>query len=268
MGFRVIQGSPQIVWAPIKDTDTLYIGQLVKCAGNEGVEPAGTASGAGDTTGKGYLYGIVVGTNNKTPLFNTTYRSDYITDATPKASTTTFTGVEGPWSKGTKEAMAQIAIITPCTVIRGDIWKNAVGVVLPAHSVAASNGHYGCATIDSTYKHGYSAVTQHYGTAYFRSGANTGAYRLLTGSSTLGLYFDKALYASASNDDKVIVVKGLRTNGYSKMFVDTESMFISNSITSTVNYYVVDVLRLDLRESGHEFCDFMFSPMHFDPKRA
>ena len=268
MGFKVISGSPQTVWAPIADSDTIYIGQLVKCAGNEGIEPAGTASGAADTTGKGYLYGIVVGTNNSTPAYNSTYMTEYITDATPKASTTIFTGHEGPWSKGDHQAMVEISIINPSTVVRAPIYKGAVGTVLPEMTVTASKGHYANCTIDTTYKHGFAGQTQHYETAYFRTGANAGTYRLLTSSSTIGLTWDKSLYASASNDDKVIVVKGLRTNGYSKIFLDSESLFINNATTSTVNYYIGNVVRLDLRESGNEFCDFTFGPPHFDPKRA
>ena len=270
MGFKVISGSPQTVWAPIADSDTIYIGQLVKCAGTGGgISPAGTASGAADTTGKGVLYGIVVGTNNSTPAYNSTYRTEYITDATPKASTTIFTGHEGPWSKGDHCAMAEVSIINPSTVVRAPIFKGAVGTVLPEMTVTASKGHYGQATIDTTLQHGYSAGTSYYGTAYFRTGPNAGAYRLLTSqSSSICLTWDKDLYAAASNDDKVIVVKGIRPNGLSKIFVDSESLFISNAVTSTVNYYLGQVVRLDLRESGNEFCDFTFAPPHFDLKRA
>ena len=268
MGFRIIQGSPQIVWAPITDSDTLYIGQIVKCAGNEGVQPAGTASGAADTTGKGVLYGIVVGNNNKTPVYNSTYRADYITDATPKASTTVFTGVEGPWSKGDKQAMVQIAILTPTSVVRGNIWRGAVGTALPENTVKASNAHYANCTIDSTPKSFMKLMPRHYNTAYFRTGANAGTYRLLDSASTIGLTWDKNLFASASHDDKVIIAKGLRSNGYSKLFVDSESMYIDNTVSATTSYYVVNVLRLDLREQGKEFCDFMFLPEHFSPKRT
>lgn len=269
MGFKVISETPQTVWAPITDSDTLYIGQLVKCAGNEGVQPAGTASGNADTTGKGYLYGIIVGTSNSTPLYNSTYKTEYITDATPKASTTIFTGVEGPWSKGDHQAMVEIAIINPSTVIRGPIYKGAVGTVLPEHTVAASKGHYANCTLDSTPKAGFSAGDAvGYMTAYFRTGSNAGTYRLLDSTSSVSLTWDKNLYASASNDDKVILVNGLRPNGYSKFYLDSESLFINNANTASANYYIGSVVRLDLRESGNEFCDFTFAPCHFDPKRA
>jgi len=105
-------------------------------------------------------------------------------------------------------------------------------------------------------------------TAYFRKGANAGTYRLLDSTSSISLTWDKSLYASATHDDVVILVNGLRPNGYSKFYLDSESLFINNANTASANYYIGNVIRLDLRESGNEFCDFTFAPTHFDPKRA
>ena len=79
MGFEVVHGSPLKIWCPVDmadtGTETLYVGQLVK-AGSDGVLNLGQASGIADLTNKVVPFGVVTGTNNKTPVFNSTYKAN------------------------------------------------------------------------------------------------------------------------------------------------------------------------------------------------
>src|SRR3989304_8379767 len=176
MGFKIIHGSQQKLWVPVLYLDTLYVGQIVKCQANEGAAPFGAASGAVDTTGKSIPFGVVVGTNNRIPLFNATYNTQYITDATPLASTTEFTGVEGPWSKGEQRAMVEVELITPETILRGQLFNAAFGTALAIGTTTAGDS-VSCTTNTLV------VDTASYATIYFRTGANKGAYRITDGAS-------------------------------------------------------------------------------------
>lgn len=283
MGFSIVHGSPQTVWCPITDSETLYVGQLVKTNEHspvafkneyEGASPLGAASGKSDTTTKGIPFGIVVGTNNATPVFNSTYNAEYITDATPKASTTRFTGVEGPWTKGGRVAMVEVAVITPSTVIRGPVRNGNTtgGVNLVEDTVAASKGHYKNCTLDHSGQGktfaGSTAAGKGWGTIYFRTGTAAGQYRCSQDNASNDCTWGKALYAACSHDDKVIRVNGLRPIGPGRMQLDSESMFIEAYADASTNHYTVNVLRLDLSQKGNEYCEFMFGGDHFAGYRA
>lgn len=272
MGFSVVHGSPQTIWCPIVDSDTIYVGQLVKFAkGTEGIQPLPDASGAADTTNKNVVLGVCIGTNNKTPQYNSTYKTEYITDATPLSSTTEFVGVEGPWAKGGKVAMAKVAIITPDTVIRGPIYNGAVGTAITEATV----NEPGCAeavgcTVDGI---GWPNTVgdAHVGssTIYFRTGANRGQYRIKDNDDSTNQTWDKPLYTAVASGDKLVAVNGLVPMGLARMALGTEALYIEGEdANSSEDYYAIIVHRLDLSESGKEYCEFRFCTCHFDPARA
>lgn len=279
--FSIAQASPppQTVWCQIVDTDTIYIGQLVTTAA-EGIKPLGAASGIADTTGKKVVFGVVVGVNLRTPSYDSTYLTDKIVDATPLASTTEFAlHGSGPEPIGGRVAMAKVAIITPETIIRGDIREEAVATAIGVGTVTVGNSAGTSCTVDSgvggrasTYICKGGAGANDYGkpfrTIYFRSGANKGQYRVEDRNGSLNLYWDKPLYTAAAVGDTVVGVNGLRPNGFSHMQVDSESMWIEAAADASSNNYYVIVHRLDLREAGKEFAEFRFCPPHFDPARA
>ena len=114
MGFHVVQGSPQTTWARVDGTDTLYVGQLVTSS-SDGVLPMTAAVGEADTGGKAIPYGVVIGTNNKVPLFNTTYDAEYITGVVAQAGQLAREGgmLEGGYAKKEPSAMVEVALIDP-----------------------------------------------------------------------------------------------------------------------------------------------------------
>ena len=107
------------------------------------------AAGAFDTTGKdgtistaGIPVGVVVGTNNATTLYSSTYLRNYITSIVTTNANYALErqGVEGPWGKGDKQAYVQIALITPLTIIRMPIFNAALGTA-PTVVTCTSSDH-------------------------------------------------------------------------------------------------------------------------------
>lgn len=262
MGFKIIHGSQQKFWAPIVYQDTIYVGQLVKCQTDEGVVPLGAASGVADTSGKGVPFGVVVGTNNRTPLFNTTYNTQYITDASPLASSTEFVGVEGVWSKGAQRAMVEVELITPETILRGQLFNATFGTAMTIGTVTTGDANGVSCTVNTLV-----IGSAQLATLYFRSGANKGTYRIEDDTSATALTWDTPTYAAVAIGD-TLVKAPIRAIGPAYADFDAESMFIDAAATYGTNYYVIDVIRLDLSVPGGEFVDFKFNIDHFGLKRA
>lgn len=263
MGFKIIHGSQQKIWAPIVYQDTIYVGQLVKCQTDEGVVPLGAASGAGDTSNLSIPWGVVVGTNNSNPLFNTTYNTQYITDATPLASTTEFIGVEGVWSKGAQEAMVQIELITPETILRGQLFDTTFGTAMTVGTVTTGDTNGVSCTTGTLV-----ASTAQMATIYFRTGNNRGAYRILDNTSATAQTWDRPTYAAVAVGDTCVKAPIRLMGPCYANFEATESMFIDAAATYGSNYYTLDVVRLDLSVPGGEYVDFKFNADHFCLKRA
>lgn len=267
MGFEVVSANPHMVWAPIVDSDTCYVGQLVDCQGAEGVAPLGAAAGAADTTAQVVPFGVVVGTNNKTPSFDSTYKADKIVEATPHGTTTEFTGVEGPLRVGGHtEAMVKIALITPETIIRGKIFNAAYGTA-PTVGTVTTGSTTGKAATGTSALCDVAGVAV-LGTVYFRSGANQGIYRITDDTSTTALTWDKATPYDVAVNDTLVRINGLRPVGTSYMQTDSESTYIDCSAALTADYWVIEVVRLDLSTAGSEYVDFRFGMDHFCLKRT
>jgi len=264
MAFEVVEGSPRSIWTQIVDSDTLYVGQIIECQANEGSAPVGAASGAADTTGKIVPYGVVLGTNLYTPSFDTTQNADKITDATPLASTTEFVLHEGVWAKGSRVAMVEIALITPETILKGPIYNAAVGTAPTLGTVTTGDANGVSCTVNAMDVAGVAGLAS----IYFRGGANQGAYRVTDDTSTTALTWDKPTYKAVAVDDTLVRVNGLRPNGPSYAQFDSESMYIDCAAALTSDYYVLDVIKLDLSEAGKEHCFFRFNADHFGLKRA
>ena len=195
MGFEVVGASNQMetVWAPITKGDTVYVGQIVKC-NNEGVQPLAVASGVGDEanhmvavgsiadgTGNNVPFGIVLGTNARTPSFDTTQKAEQMVElVTTSATSDTYFGVEGPLSVP-KDSMVEVAVIYPHTRIRGPIAQAALGTALTVGTIST-----GCTVTATSSAVGCTPVLS-LATVYFRTGAVAGQYRVLDGTSTTAL---------------------------------------------------------------------------------
>lgn len=266
--FKVIHDSPQTVWTQLKDSETAYYGGFMgldDSAPVEGVQMMPLATGAGCTTGKDMPLGICIGSNIRTPLFDTTGKCEYIQDATPHDSTTEYVSVGGMYSGGTREALVKLALIDPTTVIQGPIFNAAVGT---APSLLTTTNTSTTGTGCTTNANDVASVAVH-STAYFRSGANMGSYRVVDSAHATTHTWDKPLYKDIAIGDTLVIINGLRIFGNSLMQLGTTyCSYINCGAALTTDYYNIFVLRLDLTTAGSETVDFRWGGDNFAVKRT
>lgn len=273
MGFRVVEGTPRLRWVPVEPAEVIYMGSIVgvdTATPLEGVQPIGAAAGASNTTNKDMPLGVVVGLNTTSAnvAFSTTYNAEYGTQVAAGSvygSTTNYTGVEGQWAKGDRQLYAQIAEITPETVLQGPLYNAAVGTAptLVTVSTASGGDGIGCTTGATEV-----ATVANFSTIYARTGANQGIYRTLTSASQTAHTWLKAMPGDMAVGDTCVVVNGLRPYGPCYMQLDTEAVYIDTSAALTADYYIIDVVELDLSEAGSEHVKFRFNADNFCAARA
>lgn len=273
MGFTIAHGSPQKIWVPVEPAETLYMGAIVSidiATPLEGVQPIGAAAGASNTTNKDVPLGVVVGMNSTAAnrTYSSTNKAEYITQVAAGdvyGSTTEYVNVEGEWSRGDRQAMVQIAVITPDTVLKGPIYNAAVGTAPTVVTVTTGDGGdgIGCTTgsADAT-------TIANFATIYMRSGANMGIYRTLTSNSATTHTWLKAMPSSIAVGDTAVVINGLRPYGPAYMQLDAEALYIDCSAALSSDYYRIIVHRLDLSTSGSEYVEFRFDGDNFCATRA
>lgn len=269
MGFTVVHDSPHTIWCPMTPAITLYVGQLVmvdQSGPQEGVEPLDVAAGVANETNMDQPFGVVIGTNRKSPLYDTTYLCEYITspaaaDAHDGASID-YVGVEGPWAKGDPIPMVKVAIITPSTVLRGKLFATAYGTA-PALLTATAADTNGLGV--TTNAADFTPVAEHLNTIYCRSGANAGSYRHTDATSTTVHTWDVAMRSDTAIGD-TFVMAPMRFQGPSTVQLSTDAMYFECDAEPHVdasNHYIINVLRLDLSVAGSEYVEFFFSSVHF-----
>lgn len=273
MGFSVVQGSPQTIWVPVAPGDTIYNGSIVTvdvASPQEGVLPMPVAAGASNTTNKDVPFGVVLGNNNVAGniAFSSTQNTEYITEVAAGSihgATTKYANVEGVWPKGDPRAMVEVAIIDPTTVLRGDIYNAAVGTAISVLPVTTGNTSGVAATTTATAD---VATVAQFSTVYMRSGANMGAYRRLDSASDTTHTWDAAVKEDTVIGDNIVVLNGLNTYGVSRMQIDAEATYINCAAALTADYFIVNVLRLDLSRAGNEYVEFQFNGDNFAAARA
>lgn len=277
MGFRIVHPDQlQVRDMPIEPAEVIYTGSIVSGSVDaavtplEGVCPISAAAGASNTTYKPIPYGICIGNNNVSGnvVSNTTYKTEYITQVAAGSvygSTTQYQGVEGPWAKGDPQAMAKVALISPETIIRGDIFNAAVGTAPTVVTVTTGCGGDG---IGMTTGAADATVIARFGTIYMRTGANRGIYRTTTSNSSTVHTWTKAMPNTIAVDDTAVVINGLRPYGIAYAQFDSESLYIDCSAALSSDYYIIDVIRLDLSTPGDEYVEFRFNMDNFCCIRA
>jgi len=272
MGFQVVKNPVHVGWYPVDynnvTAQTVYVGQFVTLGVADscsGVKPWAIA-GAADTTTDHVPIGIVVGTNNRTPLFDaTTYKTEYITAVQSQANQLArdFYGAEGMFGKSDPQALVQVAFLGPQTVIKGQIFNAAYGTAPTVQTV----------TTGSTTGAGYTANASEFtpvaynATFYCRSVANRGLYRVSYDPSTT----TKTFYVYWPHDIAVgdtFVGSNMALGTCTAMF-DSTGQFIDNSAAvATTNYIYVDVLELNLETAGSEYALFRLNPLQLLGVRA
>ncbi len=283
MAFRVIHSPQRPIWLPIDYNNatgqTVYVGQLVCCGNRATANSIGVfpwiIAGAPDTTADQTPFGVVVGTNNRTPTFNTTYNTEYITALQSQATQVAreWTGQEGMYSKADPQPLVQVVLLSPEVVLEGDIKVCSAGTYASTaltEAVVTTGSTTGAGFTCATTGFDFSAVA--YNASYYcRSGGNMGLYRTGydgnagTGAKTFYIYWP---YDIAIGDKFVGVNLGV---GTSIMMCDTTpGGFVINAAAAvgTTNYIWVDILSLDLRNAGQEKARFRINTLQYCAARA
>ncbi len=279
--FRVINSPYKPIWMPVDYNNatgqTVYVGQIVCCgkratAASNGVFPW-IIAGVSDSTAAQVPFGVVIGTNNRTPLWNSTYNTEYITAVQSQIAQTgrEWTGQEGMFSKADPQPLVQVALLGPEVVLEGDIRVCAAGVyastaLTEAVVTTGSTTGLGFTPAVTGFDTSAAAVAYNY-TCYCRSGGNMGLYRTSYDTAATGLaaktFYTYWPYDIAIGDKFVGVPLALGT--CLGMLDTTPGGFVidANADVDTTNYVNIDVLSLDLRTSGKEVARFKFNPLTF-----
>ena len=271
MGFQIIHESPQTIWCPVGVGLTCYVGQLVVSV-DEGVAPMVQASGlasqahkmaavalisdGGAGTANNLVFGVVIGTNKKIPTFDSTYKTEKITHVAPSSATADdYVMVEGVWAKGDLMSMVKVALITSESVLRAPLYDNTYGTALPTYTIAsgASTGGMTTPTITPT------PILASLSTFYFQSGPAAGAYRISKTAHATTHTWDMPLVKACAAGDTIVHMNGLRTIGQSFAQFDSTCQFIDANDALNTNYYLIDVLQLDLEDEKNAYVDFRLS---------
>ena len=268
--FQIVQGNPdpKQVWLPINmvtSASTMYYGQLCKMdsASFNGVAPLAAASGAFDTNSKERILGIVKGFNYYplTELNDSTY-GQYMTGVDTAAAQKAIQkmGNQGMFAAGDPNAMVQVELLNPHSVIEGNIWCTSLGTA-PTLLTASGTPTTTAITLNAP---GFTPVAQMC-TVYCRTGANAGIYRISSNTSTTAWTFTTAWPATPASGDTFVAVPyrvGMSygqinsTSGYLGLWLD-------GTASPATNYFGMMVLELDLRYAGMEKARFQFDPCHY-----
>jgi len=270
MPFSVVHDSPQAIWCPVEKDATLYVGGMAgqdmsNIATHEGLEMLPLATGVWCTTGFDIPFGVIIGTNNRRPLYSNTggINTEYISWSTPHDSTSEFVLTGGPYISGGREPFVKVDIVDPTTVCRvnlvDDTTTSAPVAPVVGTVTTGSAAGTGCTTTAMSV-----ASVPGYSTMYFRTGANKGTYRMVYSThATIHTWYTPT-YADVSEDDTCVLVDlplfglgGAQLSSYSLSF-DINADVASHS-------YPLVVQRLDLSEAGAEYVEFQWSSVNWLP---
>jgi len=270
-GFSLVNEPVRTMWFPVDyNAVTLYEGQLVTwCFADSGQGlKAYNVAGAADTTADQGPFGVVVGFNNRTPVFDTTYKAAYGTSVSTQAAQLArdWAMAEGMWSKGDPALLAQVAIIDSGSILKGRIFDTTYGTApdVVTNTTASTDGStITTVAVDHTYP-AYNAMW------YCRTGANMGLYRAsYSASTTSHTFYLTWPYDIAVGDTFVPVAITL---GTSKAMFDSVGTYIEqwgndHATSYTTNYLWLDIFELNLAEAGNEYAIFRINPYQFLPER-
>jgi len=271
---EIVEGCVDVKWFPINPAGVIYMGSIVAydysaMATSEGIFVRGTAVGANNTTNKDRPFGVAIGHNLRYPVFSSTYLAESITDegATGlRTSTTDYVGVEGTHPKGAKQAMVQVGIIGPGTVLKAPLRNAAIGTAISELTSTAGNANGLTVTTGAA---DFTPTTAGRSTIYCRAGLNAGQYRVCDDTSATVHAWDRQMLSSTATTGETYVKVPLRYGPSHALFGDgTVCSFIDCSNDPETNYDIIHVLEINLETAGREYVKFMFDGDAFSTTRA
>jgi len=231
-----------IVRTGLHTSETMYEGQLCMpgiTAGTGGhVQIADVAGEAQEDAYKimGIVSGVVDGSR--------TYNSTYFGNSTTYSTTQSVVALTGP-------SEVQVTLIIPgITLVKGPIFNGAFGTALTEVTVTTASS--GGTTITST-SNAVTDIMDSYTTAYCRSGANRGQYRIVTNCGTGANVVTVPFKYGIAVGDKFVLSAGVL--GVAPIYFGATANYIDGNYTMT-NYYFAYYHAINLEESGKEFAVF------------
>jgi hypothetical protein len=273
MAFSIVKDAGEKIWVPVEPSATIYNGALVAVDSSglaDGISALAAASGVSNTSNKDIPFGVCLGNNLKTQLYNATYKTNYITAPAAGSShgdTTEYAMVDGVFGKSDHRPYVLVELIKGTnTTIRGNIFNAAVGTAptLLTATVASTDG-LGTTTNATQFTPVANACT-----IYCRKGANKGAYRILDTTSTTVHTWTQAMNHDIAIGDQFVATHPRYFSTSYLQLGATVGLWVEASFTPAANshYYQVEVERLDLSVAGQEFVEFRFGGDNFCLVRA
>ena len=148
----------------------------------------------------------------------------------------------------------------------GPIFNTTYGTAPTAQTISVIQSD-GMITAETWSAADTASFTADESTIHMRSGLNKGLQRVgLNATYTAPQVTHAFPYDNTTSDTGIQVP--IRESGTAKLQFDDESTFIDTEHEYTTNYYIVEVIKLDLTESGKEHCIFRFGMDQFGAARA
>lgn len=271
--FKVVEGGGRTFWASTNGSSTYYVGQLVAIVqASKAVAVGGTCvplavpAGEADTTNFQVIYGIVSGTNNRTPVSNST--GEYITGLTTQATQLAreWALQEGMYSKGDPQPLILVTEVNETTMIEGPIYDTTYKTAVAVNTVSASTDTDGMVSANVTIDAATFTPVANRATIYCRSGANAGLYRVTASTSTTAPQVTVAFPYDIAVGDTFMYVP--YKQGFNRAYIAGPGLFLDANDGGATNNFHIFIYNLNLSEAGKERAQFRFSSVHFDSNRA
>ena len=270
MAFSIVKNAGEKIWVPVEPSATIYNGSIVAVNSSglaDGIAALPVAVGVSNTTNYDIPYGVVLGNNLKTQLYNTTYKTNYITAPAGGSShgdTTEYAMTDGVFGKA-KQPMVLVELIKGTnTTLRGNIFNAAVGTAptLLTATVASTDG------LGTTTNATQFTPVANLASIYCRKGANMGQYRIIDTTSTTVHTWTQAMTYDIAIGDKFVMAP-LRMFGPTYIQLGATAItWVEASAAAATHYFIINVERLDLSVAGQEFVEFTFNADNFCFARA
>jgi len=268
-GISIISEPIRTMWFPVDyNTVTLYEGQLVTWSFSDSKQGiiAYTVAGVEDTTSDHVPLGVVVGFNNRTPTFDTTYKGNYGTSVSTQEAQLARSScmVEGKMWRNDPALMAQVALVDPSSILKARIFYGSYGTAcqVVTNTTQSTNGStITTASLNDTPP----AYNQMW---YCRSGKNMGLYRAAySAHKTSHTFYLTWPYDIEVGDTFTYTAFSL---GNTKALFHSTGTYLEqqggdHDTTYTTNWLYLDIFEINLAEAGNEYAIFRLNASNFVP---
>jgi len=253
-------------WFLVNDTDTYRVGALVgwEAGDTDGLIMAGAAGAGPDATTK--ICGVIAAVDTREPTHVSSATAvgnsvaGVVTQADQVARDLGYSSDKAPFVMGDKAVHVKVNLLTPWTKVKVPLFAGdgAFGTAINLLTVTTGSAT-GLGFTSNTC--GYTPVAGE-STSYCRTGANAGIFRVSDDTSATVETNDLAFTNDIAVGDTFVRVPCRQ--GESFLGTDAEGTYFDGQSTSASNYWIFNVLELNLKNAGEEHVIGYFDYQHFD----